>query len=97
MALGTKSSLDKACTSKVCPDSSQSDINALGTRATISTIGFGVGIVGAALGVYFLVTSGGGGSESGAAASLPRSAPARRLEVQPWIGLGSAGLEGTFQ
>jgi hypothetical protein len=95
MALGTKSSLDSACTSKVCPQSSQSDIDSLGTQATISTIGFGVGIVGAALGVYFLVTSGRGGETAGAATA--RCAPARFLEVQPWIGLGSAGLGGTFQ
>jgi len=95
MALGTKSSLDSACSGKVCPQSSQSDIDSLGTQATISTIGFGVGIVGAALGVYFLVTSGRGGETAGAATA--RSAPARSLDVQPWIGLGSAGLGGTFQ
>jgi hypothetical protein len=93
MALGTKSSLDSACTSKVCPGSSQSDINSLGTQSTISTIGFGVGIVGVALGVYFLVASGGSSEAQPAAAST--LAPG--LQVHPWLGLGSAGLGGTFQ
>ena len=92
LALGTKSSLDGACVNKVCPASSQSNINSLGTQATVSTIGFGVGVVAAALGVYFLVRSGGDESRPAAAAT---SSPA--LRVEPWVGLGSAGLGGTFQ
>jgi hypothetical protein len=91
LALGTKSSLDGACTNKVCPGSQQSNINSLGTQATISTVGFGVGIVAAALGAYFLVTSGSGGSDSKA------PAPAASLELHPWVSLGSAGFGGTFQ
>jgi hypothetical protein len=92
MALKNKSSLDSACTNKVCPGSSQSDINSLNTNATISSIGFGVGIVGAALGTYFLLTSG-GEEESGAVV------PHRQVgsSVQPWIGLGSAGISGSFR
>jgi hypothetical protein len=94
LALNTKSSLDGACVNKVCPASSQSNINSLSTQATVSTIGFGVGVVAAALGVYFLVTS--GGSSSGDAKPATASAsPA--LSLQPWVGLGSAGLGGTFQ
>lgn len=93
LALGTKSSLDSACSNKTCPSSSQSNINSLSTQAWVSNIGFGVGIVAAALGVYFLVKP--GGDDAKPAATLTGPAPAVR--VQPWIGLGSAGLGGTFQ
>jgi hypothetical protein len=92
LALGTKSSLDSACANKVCPSSSQSNINSLSTQAWVSNIGFGIGIVSAALGVYFLVKSGGGDEAKPAAATY--TPPVR---VQPWVGLGSAGLGGTFQ
>jgi len=86
LALGSKSSLDSACHTKTtCPSSSQSTINALGTNATISTVGFGIGIVGVALGGILLATS--HGSEGGAAS----------VGVTPWIGLGSAGLAGRFE
>jgi len=83
LALDTKSSLDSHCSNKVCPQSSQPDIDALGPRATVSTIGFGVGIVGLALGAVLLATSH-GGVEAHAA-------------LTPWIGIGSAGLGGSFQ
>jgi len=94
LALGTKSSLDSACVNKTCPSSSQSNINSLSTQAWVSNIGFGVGIVSAALGVYFLVKSGGSDEAKPAAATV---APAPAIRVQPWVGLGSAGLGGTFQ
>lgn len=85
MALSTKSSLDSACTNKTCPSSSQSDIDALGMRATVSTVGFGVGIVGAGLGIVLLLTSHG-----------KEAPPATATHVEPWVGLGSAGVGGTF-
>jgi hypothetical protein len=84
MALSTKSTLDTACVNMLCPSSSQSNINTLGTEATVSTIGFGVGIVGAVLGVVFLVTSHGS------------SPPSTAVGVTPWMGIGSSGLGGAF-
>jgi hypothetical protein len=90
LALSTKSTLNSECPSKTaCPPSAQSDINSLSTKATVSTIGFGVGIVGAAVGVILLATS--HGSE---APQRPPSAKAPR--VSPWVGLGAAGMEGSF-
>jgi hypothetical protein len=90
LALSTKSTLNGECPSKTaCPASAQSDINGLSTKATVSTIGFGVGIVGAAVGVILLATS--HGSET---PQRPPSATGPR--VSPWIGLGAAGLEGSF-
>jgi hypothetical protein len=92
MALSTKSSLDSAChTKSTCPSSSQSDINSLSSNATVSTIGFGVGIVGVALGAILLATS--HGSDSQAAPSPAAAAP----RVTPWVGFGAAGLEGSFE
>ncbi len=89
MALSSKSSLDSAChTKSTCPSSSQSDINSLSSNATVSTIGFGVGIVGVALGAILLATSHGSDSQTtpSPAAAAPR--------VTPWVGFGAAGVEG---
>jgi hypothetical protein len=91
LALGTKSTLDSQCANKVCPASEQSDIDSLGTKATVSTIGFGVGIVGVAVGAVLLGISHGSGGATAAKLEPPRP------KVSPWIGLGSAGLGGTFQ
>jgi hypothetical protein len=53
-AINDHSSLSKDCnTAKQCPGTSQSDINSYSTNGTLSTIGFGVGVVGIALGAYF--------------------------------------------
>jgi hypothetical protein len=90
LALGTKSTLDSHCVSKTCPASEQSDIDSLGTKATVSTIGFGVGIAGVAVGAILL-----GVSHSHEAATAKHEPP--RPRVSPWIGLGTAGLGGTFQ
>ncbi|MGO8992738.1 MAG: hypothetical protein ACLQVI_05385 [Polyangiaceae bacterium] len=88
VALGTKSTLDGECPNKNCPSSSdQSTINSLGTQAWVSTIGFGVGIVGLGVGTVLLVT---GGSSS--ASTKTGKGP----HVTPYFGPGSAGLTGTF-
>jgi hypothetical protein len=90
LALSTKSSLDSACPTKTaCPASSQSDIDALNTRATVSSIGFGVGVAGILVGGVLLVTSQG---EAPAATPAPRGA-----HLSPWVGLGAAGVGGTFE
>jgi hypothetical protein len=90
LALGTKSTLDNACVDKVCPPSSKSDIDSLSSRATVSNIAFAVGAVGVVAGVVLLVTS--HGSEA------PKTASAHRpVRAAPWIGLGAAGVGGTFE
>ncbi len=91
LALGTKSTLDSHCVNKTCPASEQSDIDSLSTKSTVSTVGFGVGIVGVAVGAILLGVS--HSHEGAAAAKLEPPRP----RVSPWIGLGSAGLGGTFQ
>lgn len=90
LALGTKSSLDNACPAKICPATSQSDIDALSTRATVSNVGFAVGVLGVGVGAVLLLVSSAGEARP-AAASTPR------LRVSPWIGVAAAGLGGTFE
>jgi hypothetical protein len=91
VAKQNKSSLDSECPDKShCPQSAQSDIDSLSRNATISTIGFAVGIVGIGTGVVLLLTAKGGGDEQ------PPPASQQGARVEPWIGAGSAGLRGTF-
>jgi hypothetical protein len=89
LALGKKSSLDSACQPKsACPASSQGDIDALNTDATIATVGFAVG--GAAVvagGIWFF---------AGGRSKPKPAAPSARLVVHPYIGPGSAGVTGVF-
>jgi hypothetical protein len=85
LALGDKSRLDSACANKSCPQSSQGDIDSMHRDSLISTIGLGVGVVGAALGTYLFVS-----------AHSDESPKTARIDVRPWIGPGSAGVGGTF-
>ena len=80
------------CPNKVCE--SQSDLDSAKTMATISTIGFGVGIAGVAVGTILLLT-GNGSSEKPAAQAKPHQAA--KLAVQPWFGVSSVGVTGSFQ
>jgi hypothetical protein len=88
LALGKASD----CPNKVCE--TQSDLDSARSMATISTIGFGVGIAGVAVGTILLLT---GGSSSEKAAAQAKQRPAAKLALQPWFGVSSAGLSGTFQ
>jgi hypothetical protein len=88
LALGTKSTLDTRCPTKTsCPATEKNDIDTLGSQSWISNIGFAVGVAGAATGVVLLLVSHGGGEKPAA----------RGTHVAPWVGLGGAGLGGTFE
>jgi hypothetical protein len=88
LALGDKSHLSSACNANdVCPSSSQRDISGLSRNAWISNVGFGVAIVGASIGTILLLTR----SASDTAPSVTSA------HVEPWIGLGTAGLAGAFR
>jgi hypothetical protein len=78
-----------------CNPSENGDLSSGKTEATISTVSFIVAGVGAAIGVTgFFV---GGGSSAPAAKPADTSAPDQSsMRLVPWIGLGSAGLNGTF-
>jgi hypothetical protein len=93
-AMGNKSSLNDKCVNKVCPASSQSDIDSFSRNGTISTVGFAIGIVGLATGTVLLLTSGGGSSAESTPA--PAGAEKSAARVTPWISPTGAGLSGTF-
>lgn len=78
------------CPNKVCK--TQSDLDSAKSMATVSTISFGVGIVGVAVGTVLLLT--GNKSEAPPAAAAK---PAPKFAMQPFFGLNSAGLMGSFQ
>jgi hypothetical protein len=86
LALGDKSRLDSVngCPG-ACPASSQGDVDAIHRDALLSTIGIGVGVVGAAVGTILFVS-----------AHSDESPRAARIELRPWVGPGSAGVGGTF-
>lgn len=85
------------CQGNVCGTPEFNDISSARSMATISTISFIVAGAGAALGVVGLVT---GNSTEAAPASAPTDKPAAGDEttsrIEPWLGLGAAGLRGTF-
>jgi hypothetical protein len=80
------------CPNKVC--NTQSDLDSAKSMATVSTVTFGVGIVGVAVGTILLLT---GGHKSEAPPAQATARPAPKLAVQPWFGVNSAGLMGSFE
>jgi len=89
-ATGKKSELVDVCSGGRCPPSAEDDIDSMNTSATISTVGFGVGLVGLGLGAYLLLT---GGQSEDAPAS---SGDAAAVRVMPWLGPGVTGLTARF-
>ncbi|MDB4997950.1 MAG: hypothetical protein JWM74_5382 [Myxococcaceae bacterium] len=92
MALGRKSDATTNCPQSRCVAGSQgeADLSAAKTLGTASTVGFIVGGVGVATGVVLLFTS----SSSTPAATRASRPPAPA--VRPELGLGYAGVRGTF-
>jgi hypothetical protein len=86
MAVSREGEIAKRCAGTECGPEVASDLDAARSVATISTIGFIVAGVGAAVGVVGLFV----GRPSGAASGTTGRALPRRFE------LGAAGLRGTF-
>lgn len=85
LALDKRGKLDSQCPNGKCPPGeASSNLDAANTAATVATVGFGVGLAGAAVGAYLWFD-----------ASPPR-ARVTGLVVEPSIGLGTAGLRGRF-
>lgn len=78
------------CTGNVCPSSSAAAIDRSKLSGTISTVGFIAGgtLVGA--GIIALIASSSGSGDS------KKESPKEGARVTPWIGLGNAGLSGSF-
>ncbi|HEY3494972.1 MAG TPA: hypothetical protein VGK73_09815 [Polyangiaceae bacterium] len=88
LALGKKSDLD--CPNKECSGAAADDLDTANTMATISTIGFGVGLASAAVGTVLLIVGSGGSEKTG-----QKSEP-KRFAATPYVGVGTAGVNGTF-
>jgi hypothetical protein len=86
LALARVGSAKSECTGMVCPLGTDGDVKAAQTFGTVSTIAFVAAGVGAAAGAVGLFV-------------WPRREQATthaRVEVAPWVGLGTAGVAGTF-
>lgn len=85
MASGKKSDLENACPDlSHCPESSRGDVDSYNNLRTVSSIGFIGGGVGVAAGIVLVLTA-------------PKTPPEKsRRGVQPFVGLGAAGVRGAF-
>lgn len=92
-AMSTQSDLDEVCRDGgSCPESASDDIDAMQSEATIATIGFGVGLVGVAAGVYLWLTA----EPSGPAEAGASGSHNTQLAVKAFVGPGHVGLSGEF-
>ena len=75
MALGEQSSVESGCfATHSC---TQDDVSGMDTLALLSDIGLGVAVVGSALGLVFLLSSGDANTE--------RASAANGLQIDPWL------------
>ena len=83
IVLSKRSNLDDdGCVNHQCYTEQKNDVDAYNSMRTLSTVGFVVGVVGAAAGATLLLTA----PEPGAPGP----------EVHAWLGVGSAGVGGRF-
>jgi hypothetical protein len=97
LAISKASSIKNSgeCQGNECNPTEDSSLSSGKTMATVSTVSFIVAGVGAAIGVTGFFVGGG----SSAPAAKPADAPATdqtSSRIIPWIGVGSAGVSGTF-
>ena len=83
MLTSQRGELDESCVGTRCPPSKQDDVDRYNQLRPIPTIGFAVGAVGLGAGLYLLLTA-------------PESSATAHGQVEPWVGLGSAGVRGSF-
>jgi hypothetical protein len=84
MELSQQNALSTSCPNHVCPPSQYGALDTANTLATISTVTLIVGGAGVAAGVITLFVG------------KPSTAAPTQARIEPWIGLGSAGVRGTF-
>jgi hypothetical protein len=89
LAISKKNDLD--CPDKRCSGKDADELDSAKTLALVSTIGFGAGIVSAGIGTVLLVTSSGSSEQHGRA-----PAENKRLSLTPYVGVGNAGVTGSF-
>jgi hypothetical protein len=95
LALGKKNDLTD-CVAERCPSSQRDTLDSARTMATVSTVGFAVGLAGVGAGVILLLA--GNNNSDSAAAGAPKLAKGEthRLRLEPWLSGDSAGVRGTF-
>ena len=76
--------LESRCPDRVCPSEAWDDNDSYHRWRNVSTMGFSVGTITLGTGVLLLLTSPSEGQERDTA------------KVEPWVGLGSAGVRGGF-
>ena len=89
LVVGKARELRNRCPEKECPLATGPEVDSAKTLGTVSTISFAVASAGAVVGVIGLFL----GRSSGTASS---SSGALRPSVSVFVGLSSAGLQGTF-
>jgi hypothetical protein len=92
LAIRKHGKLSTACNNGTCGPEQEAELDRYHTLGTLSTIGFVAGGVGTAAGVVLLLVKPQSASASGKSTSKPRSA----INLTPFVGLASAGIEGTF-
>jgi hypothetical protein len=95
MTLKKRSDLKDECLENVCSSKSAKKVDSYETYGTISAITLAVGVVGIGTGVALVLTA--PKADRASASSRKRVRPLSDLSVQPVIGLGMLGAEGTFQ
>lgn len=98
LAIGKHGDLEGQCPGGVCPNNRESDVDSYKTMGTLSTVGFIVGAVGIGAGAVLWFTA---PKESAAAkgsryATAPVETKRGAVKWTPYLGLGSAGVSGTF-
>jgi hypothetical protein len=83
LAMSKKNKLNTACPNGECPPSQASALDSYHTYGNISTVSFIVGAVGAAGGAILLLTQ-------------PKETSSNSARVSAFVGVGSAGVKGTF-
>lgn len=86
LSISKKNDAKAGCTDNRCPPSTYDQIDSAKTMATISTVSFVVAGAGATIGILSLIL------RSDAAPATPTTG----VRATPWIGLGSAGVNGSF-
>jgi hypothetical protein len=84
LAMQKASDLEGACTNNQCPPEAHSDVDSGRMFGTVSTVAFGVAVVGLAVGIW------------GVATQDEEPEKKRQAGVSPWLGLGSVGVGGVF-
>lgn len=103
LSMQKTSTVKNDCANNICGQSDYATLDSANTFALMSDVGFGVAGAGAILAVVTLIVGHDevpAGSAPAEEAPAPATAPPdqqqSRVHVVPWLGLGTAGVTGTF-